>query len=165
MDHCRLSLRMPLPSLSALAILPVLALPVLALGACASSDMGGVPSAEVATKPPVELVGLTVQTPDGRRILGNVSDLVIGPTNRVEQAIVTVGAPRFPNEHKVMVGSDNLRYARNRQAVILTGMTAEEFAALPPIAGSDRMVSLGSGGALSSSGTAPTNWAGATKSR
>ena len=157
MDHRRLSLRMRLPTLPVLAVLPVLA-----LGACASADMGGVPSAEVATKPPIELVGLTVQTPDGRRILGNVTDLVIGPTNRVEQAIVTVGAPRFPNEHKVTVASDNLRYARNRQAVILTGMTAEEFAALPPVGGSDRMVSMGS--ALPA-GTAPTNWAGATRPR
>ncbi|CAO3355070.1 PRC-barrel domain-containing protein [Azospirillum melinis] len=157
MDHRRLSLRTLFPALPALALLPVLA-----LGACASSDMGGVPSAEVATQPPVELVGLTVQTPDGRRILGNVTDLVIGPANRVEQAIITVGAPRFPNEHKVTVASDNLRYARNRQAVILTGMTAEQFAALPPVAGSDRMVSLGNSGMVLPAGTAPTNWAGAT---
>jgi hypothetical protein len=157
MDHRRLSPRTLLPALPALAFLPVLA-----LGACASSDMGGVPSAEVATQPPVELVGLTVQTPDGRRILGNVTDLVIGPSNRVEQAIITVGAPRFPNEHKVTVASDNLRYARNRQAVVLTGMTAEQFAALPPIAGSDRMVSLGNNGVVLPAGTTPTNWAGAT---
>ncbi|WP_042692234.1 PRC-barrel domain-containing protein [Azospirillum sp. B506] len=158
MDNRRFSPRTLLPALPALALLPVLA-----LGACASSDMGGVPSAEVATEPPVELVGLTVQTPDGRRILGNVTDLVIGPSNRVEQAIVTVGAPRFPTEHKVTVASDNLRYARNRQAVILTGMTAEQFAELPPVAGSDRMVSLGNGGAVLPAGAAPTNWAGATK--
>lgn len=157
MNRRRLYHRTRLPALPALAILPVLA-----LGACASSDMGGVPSAEVATQPPVELVGLTVQTPDGRRILGNVTDLVIGPANRVEQAIITVGAPRFPNEHKVTVASDNLRYARNRQAVILTGMTAEQFADLPPVAGSDRMVSLGNNGVVLPAGTAPTNWAGAT---
>ncbi|MBY6265132.1 PRC-barrel domain containing protein [Azospirillum sp. 412522] len=157
MNHRRLYQRTRLPALSALALLPVLA-----LGACASSDMGGVPSAEVATQPPVELVGLTVQTPDGRRILGNVTDLVIGPSNRVEQAIITVGAPRFPNEHKVTVASDNLRYARNRQAVVLTGMTAEQFADLPPVAGSDRMISLGASGTVPAAGTAPTNWAGAT---
>ncbi|BAI71924.1 hypothetical protein AZL_012860 [Azospirillum sp. B510] len=134
MDHRRLSLRLLFAGL-----------PVLTLGACASSDMGGVPAAEMATEPPLELVGLTVQTPDGRRMLGNVTDLVIGPTNRVEQAVVTVGAPLFPNEHKVAVASDNLRYARDRQAVILTGMSAEEFAALPPVGRSDRMVSFGGG--------------------
>jgi sporulation protein YlmC with PRC-barrel domain len=168
MDHRRHSLR---PRL----LLSVPLLSALALGACAaSSDMGGVPSAEVATRPPIELVGLTVQTADGRRILGNVSDLVIGPTNRVEQAIVTVGAPRYPTEHKVTVNSENLRYAHNRQAVILTGMTVEQFAALPPTGVSDRMMSLGGGGLgggpgsgspLAAGGTVPTNWAGATQPR
>ncbi|ANC91628.1 PRC-barrel domain containing protein [Azospirillum humicireducens] len=150
-------------------LLSVPLLPVLALGACAgSSDMGGVPSAEVATRPPIELVGLTVQTPDGRRILGNVSDLVIGPANRVEQAIVTVGAPRYPTEYKVTVNSENLRYAHNRQAVILSGMSVEQFAALPPTGVSDRMMSLGGGPGgtpLAAGGTAPTNWAGATQPR
>lgn len=155
MDHRRPTLRFLFPLL-----------PVLVLGACAGSDMGGVPSAEVATQPPIELVGLTVQTPDGRRILGNVTDLVLGPSNRVEQAIITVGAPRFPTEHKVTVASEKLRYAHDRQAVILTGMTAEEFAALPPTGGSDRMMSLGTGAgtALPVVG-APTDWSGATRSR
>ncbi|MBP2298313.1 PRC-barrel domain containing protein [Azospirillum picis] len=137
---------------------------LLALGGCAHTEMGGVPSAEVADKPPIELVGLTVQPPDGSRILGNVSDLVIGPTNRVEQAIVTVGAPRFPTEHKVTINTADLRYARNRQAVILVGMTPEQFAALPAVEGNDRMMSMG-GGAPASVGTAPTNWYGATQRR
>ncbi|AWU93886.1 PRC-barrel domain-containing protein [Azospirillum ramasamyi] len=150
-------------------LLSAFLLPALALGACAaSSDMGGVPSAQVATTPPIELVGLTVQTPDGARILGNVTDLVIGPNNQVEQAIVSVGTPRYPTERTVVVDSEYLRYSPNRQAVILTDMTVEQFAALPAAGGNDRMMSYGrpgSGSPLASGSPAPTNWTGATETR
>ncbi|PWC39674.1 hypothetical protein [Azospirillum sp. TSO35-2] len=161
MDHRRSPLRPLVPLLAAGA--------VLTLAACSHyTEIGGVPAAEVATQPPVELVGLTVQPPDGSRILGNVSDLVIGPGNRVEQAIVTSGAPMYPTEHRVTVNSANLRYAKERQAVILVGMTPDQFTALPVVAADNRMLSLGNGTTLPASaanGPAPTNWSGATRPR
>lgn len=145
---------------------PVLALlsagALLALGACAQTGPATT-AQDVSTLSPLQLVGLTVQSADGTRTLGSVDDLVITPDNRVHQVIVGSGAPMYPNERKVLVDTGDLRYAPNRQAVILVGMSPAEFAGLPMTDSTDRMMSMGNAGP---SGMAePTNWTAATAPR
>lgn len=145
---------------------PVLALlsagALLALGACAQTGPATT-AQDVSTLSPLQLVGLTVQSADGTRTLGSIDDLVITPDNRVHQVIVGSGAPMYPNERKVVVDTADLRYAPNRQAVILVGMSPAQFAELPMTDSTDRMMSMGNAGR--SGGLEPTNWTAATAPR
>ncbi|MCG5240876.1 PRC-barrel domain containing protein [Azospirillum doebereinerae] len=141
---------------------------MLALGACAQT--GTMASQDVSTLSPLQLVGLTVQSADLTRTLGQVDDLILAPDNRVEQVIVGTGSPMYPTPHRVVVNTADLRYAPNRQAVILVGMTPTEFAALPMTGSNDRMLSMGPtapmpGGPMTRTGAEPTNWTGATVRR
>lgn len=148
--------------------LPFRLMPVLALlagvsallGACASRSDSSL--ADISTRSPLELVGLTVESADGTRMLGNVNDLILGPDNRVEQVIVTTGAPAYPLERAVAVDSAAFRFAPARNALKLTGMTADRFADLPPAAGVQTMVSMGSGRPDGNTAAAagPTDWSG-----
>lgn len=137
---------------------------LLALGACAQTE--AMPPRDVSILSPLELVGLTVQSADKTRTLGSVDDVVLTPDNRVEQVIIATGAPMYTTERKVVVNAADLRYAPNRQAVLLVGMTPAQFAELP--AGSDHMLSMGtpvSNDPTMRTGVAPTNWTGATVQR
>lgn len=132
------------------AVLPV-------LGACAGT---GEPPRQLASIPPLELVGLMVQSDDGRRTMGFVEDVVVAPGNRPVQIIVASGAPLYPTKRRVTVDTGHLRYARQRQALMLTGMTPDQFATLP-----DR---IGGPGAESLEPVSPglaTNWTRATAPR
>lgn len=140
---------------------------MMALGACAQTgDLTA--QQDVSTLSPLQLVGLTVQSADRTRTLGQVDDLILTPDNRVERVIVGTGSPMYPTARKVVVDTADLRYAPNRQAVILVGMTPTEFAALPMTDSSDRMLSMGPTVPLMGrsgvpvTGQQPTNWTGAT---
>lgn len=130
------------------------------LGACASRSDSSL--ADISTRSPLELVGLTVESADGTRMLGSVNDLVLGPDNRVEQVIVTAGAPAYPQERTVAVDSAAFRFAPARNALKLTGMTADRFADLPPVASGQTMVSMGGGrpDGKPAAAAGPTDWAG-----
>ncbi|SMH60508.1 hypothetical protein [Azospirillum agricola] len=139
---------------------------VLALGACAQTGPATT-AQDVSTLSPLQLVGLSVQSADGTRTLGSVDDLVVTPDNRIQQVIVGTGSPMYPTARKTTVNTADLRYAPNRQAVILVGMTPTQFAALPMTDSTDRMISMGSGTATGNpypprTGLEPTNWTGAT---
>lgn len=137
------------------AVLAGLALcaPMLALGACAGTVND--PAPPVAELPPLQVVGLTLQSRDGSRVLGNIKDLVIAPDGRIQQAIVESGSPMYPTARRVAVDSSALRYAPNLQTVRLAGMSTEEFAALPVLGGT----APGYSAAAPTDGAA-TNWYG-----
>lgn len=139
---------------------------LLALGACAQTGPATT-AQDISTLSPLQLVGLSVQSADGTRTLGSVDDLVMTQDHRVRQVIVGSGAPMYPNERKVLVDTGDLRYAPNRQAVILVGMSPTDFAALPMTHSTDQMMSMGVDGqtGLVRSGVEPTNWTAATVPR
>ena len=124
------------------------------LGACA--EVGDAPR-PMASITPLELVGLSVQS--GDRILGTVEDVVLSPDRRAEQVVVASGAPVYPTKRHAAVDTGHLRYSSERQALILTGMTAEQFAALQeggaaPLTAGTPVVPMSS--------TGSTNWTGVT---
>lgn len=129
---------------------------LLALSACAETEA----VRPMASMSPLELVGLTVQSADGTRLLGVVDDVVVTPDRRPVQAIVASGAPLYPTERRIAVDTEVLRYSSERQALVLTGMTPEQFATRPEMVGGDRMTPLGSVGA-----TGATNWSGVAPAR
>jgi len=122
---------------------------LLAVSACAESWDAPRPMASIS---PLELVGLTVQS--GDRILGNVEDVVLTPDRRAEQVLVASGAPVYPTKRRVAVDTGQLRYSRERQALILTGMSPEQFAALPDTVSGDRVMSVSPAGSTNWMGTA-----------
>ncbi len=158
----------PLPQRPLILLLSAGAM--LALGACAQTD--GLPARDVSALSPLELVGLTVQSADTSRTLGNVDDVVLTPDNRVEQVIIATGAPMHTTERNVVVNTTDLRYAPNRQAVLLVGLSPTQFAALP--VADDHMLSMGptvptntltGAGPMTHGGLEPTNWTNATGPR
>lgn len=122
---------------------------LLTLGACAEA---GDPPRPMASISPLELVGLSLQS--GDRILGTVEDVALTPDRRAEQVFVASGAPVYPTKRRVAVDTSQMRYSRERQALILTGMTPEQFAALPDTVGGERVMPVSSAGS--------TNWSGVT---
>lgn len=122
---------------------------LLAVSACAENWDSPRPMTSIS---PLELVGLTVQS--GDRILGNVEDVVLTPDRRAEQVLVASGAPVYPTKRRVAVDTSQLRYSRERQALLLTGMTPEQFAALPDTVSGDRVMSVSPGGSTNWTGTA-----------
>ncbi len=134
-------------------LLPLLAATgLLALGACAEI---GDPPRPMATITPLELVGLTVQSTDGTRILGTVDDVVVTPDRRPAQLVVASGAPLHPTERRATVDAGLMRYSSERQALILSGMTTDEFVALPATVRGDQAATPQLSGA-----TGSTNWSG-----
>lgn len=126
---------------------------LLALGACAEA---GDPPRPMASISPLELVGLSVQQAEADRILGTVDDVVVvTPNLEPVQILVASGSPVYPVKRRVVVDTDYFRYSSERQALLLTGMSLDQFAALPPITGNGPPVPLpGAGDA--------TNWYRAT---
>ncbi|MCW2243207.1 hypothetical protein [Azospirillum canadense] len=125
---------------------------LLALGACAEA---GDPPRPMASISPLELVGLSVQSAEADRILGTVEDVVVTPSREPVQILVASGAPVYPLKRRVAVDTGNLRYSSERQALMLTGMSPDQFAALPPIAGNGQPAPL-------PGTTDATNWYRAT---
>ncbi|MFC5356590.1 hypothetical protein [Azospirillum himalayense] len=119
MNHRRFT---PRPATRLLAVC-VLA----ALGACAETGATQRPMAQMS---PLELVGLTVQSIPENRILGAVEDVVLTTAREPVQLVVASGAPVHPVKRHVTLDSGQLRYSEERQALVLTGMTADEFDAL-----------------------------------
>ena len=104
---------------------------LLALGACAEI---GDPPRPIATISPLELVGLSVQSVEPNRILGTVEDVVVTPSREPVQLLVESGSPVYPLGRRVALDTGNVRYSTERQALLLDGMSVEEFAALPVLA-------------------------------
>ncbi|TWA74122.1 hypothetical protein FBZ82_101136 [Azospirillum brasilense] len=98
-----------------------------ALGACAETGATQRPMAQMS---PLELVGLTVQSIPENRILGAVEDVVVTPAREPVQLVVASGAPVHPVRRHVTLDSGQLRYSEERQALVLTEMTADQFDAL-----------------------------------
>ncbi len=119
MNHSR-----PTPR-PAIRLLTVCALA--ALGACA--ETGG-PQRSITQMSPLELVGLMVQSIPEDRILGTVEDVVLTPAREPVQLVVASGSPVHPVKRHVTLASGKLRYSSERQALVLSGMTADEFDAL-----------------------------------
>ncbi|KAA0675859.1 hypothetical protein [Roseomonas genomospecies 6] len=112
----------PRPTIRLLAVCALAA-----LGACAETGDTQRPMARMS---PLELVGLTVQSIPENRILGAVEDVVLTPAREPVQIVVASGAPVHPVKRHVTLDSSRLRYSGERQALVLTGMTADEFDAL-----------------------------------
>ncbi|WP_448206538.1 hypothetical protein [Azospirillum sp. sgz302134] len=127
---------------------------ILALGACAEA---GDPPRPMASISPLELVGLSVETIEPDRILGTVEDVVLTPNREPVQLLVASGAPMYPLKRRVAVDTGNVRYSGERQALVLVGMTPEQFAALP-----DRSGAIPAGLAPLPGATDATNWYRAT---
>lgn len=132
---------------------------LVALGACA--EVGDAPR-PMASITPLELVGLSVQS--GDRLLGTVEDVVLSPDRRAEQVVVASGSPVFPVKRRTALDTGYVRFSSERQALILTGMTAEEFTTLqesggaPPVAGAP----IAGAPVAPVSSTGSTNWTGVT---
>lgn len=117
---------------SALAARLVAAGALLALGACAEA---GSPPRPLATISPLELVGLPLQSVTPDRILGTIDDVVVTPNREPVQVVVASGSPVYPVKRWTVLDTGNVRYSSERQALLLTGMTPDDFAALPPVRG------------------------------
>jgi len=104
---------------------------LVALGACAEV---GDPPRPMATISPLELVGLSVQSVEPNRILGTVEDVVVTPSREPVQLLVASGAPVYPLKRRVALDTGNVRYSTERQALLLSGMSVDQFAALPVLA-------------------------------
>lgn len=137
--------------LLAVALLP-------ALGACAMGE----PPRPIASMTLVELVGLTVESRDGAHVLGTVDDILLTPANRPAQVVVSSGAPVYPETRLVTLDSDDFRYSTPRQALVLTGMSADRFAELPGRVGNGGFAPAGQGGTTVGTPSGATNWRGAT---
>lgn len=138
------------------------------LGACASQTnptLADSTLTDISGRSPLELVGLTVESADGTRVLGGVNDLVLAPDNRVEQVIVASGAPAYPVERSVAVDSRAFRFVPSRNALKLTGMSPDEFAELPPVAVGQTMMSMAAARPDGATATGPTNWYGVAPPR
>ncbi len=103
---------------------------LLALGACA--EVGDTPR-PMASISPLELVGLSVQSVEPDRLLGTVEDVVVTPNLEPVQLLVESGSPAYPVQRRVALDTGNVRYSTERQALLLSGMSVEQFAALPVI--------------------------------
>lgn len=127
---------------------------LLALGACAEAGDQPRPIASIS---PLELVGQSVVSAQPERILGTVDDVVVTPSREPVQLLVASGAPVWPVGRRVALDTGYVRYSSERQALVLTGMTPDEFTALPPITGSGQP-----GPAPLPGATDATNWNRAT---
>lgn len=107
---------------------------LLALGACAEV---GDPPRPMATLSPLELVGLSVQSVEPDRLLGTVEDVVVTPSLEPVRLLVSSGSPAYPVERRVALDTGDVRYSTERQALLLSGMSVEQFAALP-VLGNDQ---------------------------
>ncbi len=100
-----------------------------ALGACAET---GDTQRSISQMSPLELVGLMVQSIPEDRILGTVEDVVLTPAREPVQLVVASGSPVHPVKRQVTLDTGQLRYSGERQALVLTDMTADQFEALFP---------------------------------
>lgn len=131
-----------------------------ALGACAETGDTLRPMAQMS---PLELVGLMVQSIPEDRILGTVEDVVLTPAREPVQLVVASGAPVHPVKRHVTLDSGQLRYSAERQALILTGMTADQFDAL--FATPAGTASPSAPDRIPGNPAAATNWSRATAPR
>ncbi|MBP2290996.1 PRC-barrel domain-containing protein [Azospirillum rugosum] len=135
--------------------LPVLsAVILLSLGGCAetSSWFGG--SNEQAARPipqqslqtasriePEAMLGKTVVSYDGQKV-GTVDDVLMNRNNRPSELLVSSGGVMGLGAHNVALDIDNVRYSRERDELVATQLTKEQFANLPAYKDDGRMVSL-----------------------
>jgi len=113
----------------------------------------------VASRSPLELLGVEVLSSTGRQV-GSVEDVVLGPNRRPEHIVVRVGAPMTLDRRRVAVRVDEGRYSAPQNAVVLNrDLTPEQVASRPDLGIDDNMVALGR---VLGSGREPTNWRPAT---
>lgn len=129
---------------------------VLLLTACADTRQASMPPVSEMSR--VELTGLMIQSPDGRRSLGYVEDLHASPAGGPPMILVSTGAPLYPVEVNRRVEAAAFRFAPDRQALILDVATFEAAQPLTaPVAGHAVPVPPYDSTA--------TNWTGATRHR
>lgn len=135
--------------------LPVLsAVVLLSLGGCAetSSWFGG--SNEQAARPipqqslqttsrmsPQSMLGMTVVSYDGQKV-GTVDDVLMNRNNRPSELVVSSGGLLGVGAHNVAVDVNSVRYSRERDELVATQLTKEQFANLPAYKDDGRMLSL-----------------------
>ncbi|HEY0834909.1 MAG TPA: hypothetical protein VGE72_13450 [Azospirillum sp.] len=144
--------------------LPILGL--LSLAACA----GGPEARSLDTVSPVTLLGHVVLSADATRELGEVEDVVVGPDGRVMQIRVVSGAPMYhPVRRRAVIDADRVRFSRQRNGLLLTGMDSQQFASLPDAYfADDNVLALGPSPLPSRMPSMvfrglPTNWSGAVR--
>lgn len=139
--------------------LPIVGL--LALAACAS----GPEAQSLDTVAPATLMGHVVLSADGTRELGEVEDVVVGPDGRTAQVRVVSSTPMYhPVERHAAIDAGQFRFSRQQNGLLLTGMSAQQFASLPgAYLAEENVLALGSAPPLPASPVfrgAPTNWQG-----
>ena len=126
---------------------------LLAAGGCA--QMGDMFGGEQASRPiseqslvsvaqlePAEMLGKSVLAYDGQSV-GEVEDVLMGRSgNRASHLVVSSGGVMGLGGRSVALDIDNVRYARDRDAIVATQLTREQFASLPEYQGTGNMVSL-----------------------
>jgi len=136
----------------ALSVLSAAAL--VSMAGCAQMDewFGG--SSDQASRPldernlstlarlePRELMGKDVVAFDGQKV-GTVDDVLMNRSNRPEMLVVGTGGFLGIGEKNVAVDVDRVRFSRERNAVVATNWTKDQFAALPEYRYDGSMVSL-----------------------
>lgn len=135
--------------------LPVLSVAVLlSLGGCSGTGdwFGG--SNQQANRPipeqslqtasrlePQAMLGKTVVSYDGQKV-GTVDDVLMNRNNRPSELIVSSGGILGMGARNVALDLNNVRYARDRDELVATQLTKEQFANLPEYRDNGSMISL-----------------------
>lgn len=136
--------------------IPVLsAIVLLSLGGCAQmGEWFGGDSSQQASRPiseqslqtasrlePQAMIGKNVVAYDGQKV-GEVEDVVLNRNNRPSHLVVSSGGVLGIGERNVALDIDNVRYSRDRDAIVATQLTKEQFANLPEFQFGENMISL-----------------------
>jgi sporulation protein YlmC with PRC-barrel domain len=91
---------------------------------------------------PRDMLGKSVLASDGQRV-GAIKDVLMGRGgNRPTHLIVGSGGVLGLGDRDVALDIEDVRYARDRDAIVATKLTQEQFAALPEFRDDGTMVSL-----------------------
>ncbi|WP_448202975.1 PRC-barrel domain-containing protein [Azospirillum sp. sgz302134] len=90
---------------------------------------------------PQAMLGKTVVAYDGQKV-GEVEDVLMNRNNRPSQLVVSSGGIFGVGSQNRALDINNVRYSRERDAIVATQLTKEQFAALPEYHDNGSMISL-----------------------